>query len=68
MSEDLHQIDTEQVFEDFRAGELTRHEAAASLYRLGWRTDEIGAELNRIDEEAGRIQLEPAGEIPGETQ
>lgn len=66
MSEDIHQIDTDRIFEEYRAGELTRQEAASQLYKLGWRTDEIGAELNQIDDEEGRAPLEPA-DIPGET-
>lgn len=68
MSEDLHQIDTDRIFEEFRKGELSRQDAASALYKLGWRTDEIGAELNQIDEEEGRMRLEPAGDIPGETK
>ena len=55
------------ILESYRAGTINAQVAAGHLYCLGWKTDEIGAEIAQIDDETGRFPLGPNYEIPGET-
>jgi hypothetical protein len=66
MSKDQFTRDQELAFEEYANGEMTRAEAVKYFLANGWRVDDLGAELNQIDDEEGRAPREPA-DIPGET-